>query len=57
MNGYPAYLNHGRTQRDKYLLFDSHYYLADWQPMVTSVVYLVGGAFHSLPGKYILPLH
>lgn len=39
-----------------YLLFDSHYYLKDWQPRHHGRVLLVGGDFCSHIGAYRLPL-
>lgn len=45
---------HRRTQLS-YYIFDSHYYLADWQPIYQGQTYLVGGLFHPLPGVYALP--
>ncbi len=42
---------------DCYLLFDVHYYLAGWKPReeVSGQVYLVGGVFHPVIGRYQLP--
>ena len=40
-----------------YILFDVHYYLADWKPKYSGRVLLVGGDFPTLPGKYVLPMH
>lgn len=44
------------TESFAYLLFDCHYYLQGWQPLIQGEVFLVGGEFHSLPGRYILPM-
>jgi len=38
-----------------YLIFDSHYYLAEWKPLLEGQVYVVGGAFHPIAGQYQLP--
>jgi hypothetical protein len=38
-----------------YLVFDSHYYLSGWKPKMPGMVYLVGGVFHPIVGKYALP--
>lgn len=41
-----------------YTAFDSHYYLSDWTPLIQDArVFVVGGAFPSVPGHYILPMH
>lgn len=41
-----------------YTAFDSHYYLSDWRPLIQDArVFVVGGAFPSVPGHYVLPMH
>lgn len=41
-----------------YTSFDSHYYLSNWVPLVSDArVFVVGGAFPTVPGKYVLPMH
>lgn len=41
-----------------YTSFDSHYYLSDWVPRIQDGrVFVVGGAFPSVPGHYVLPMH
>lgn len=39
-----------------YIMFDVHYYLAEWRPQIPGRYCLVGGTFHPLPGSYSLPL-
>ncbi len=38
-----------------YFVFDCHYYLENWRPLAEGEVYLVGGAFHPVAGRYSLP--
>lgn len=38
-----------------YLMFDSHYYLADYKITKEGQVYVAGGDFPSYPGTYFLP--
>jgi hypothetical protein len=38
-----------------YTLFDVHYYLAGWKPKNPGQVMVVGGAFHPIAGRYVLP--
>jgi len=38
-----------------YLMFDSHYYLSDYEITIPGQVYIVGGDFPTYPGTYFLP--